>query len=57
VREPDGTWRFTTVRGLDGVVRLPSVDIAIPLAEIYENLDLVAPEGIEEASPHPRGGG
>jgi Uma2 family endonuclease len=53
VREADGTWRLTTVRGLDGVLRLPSLDVAVSLTEIYENLDLVAPEGIEEPSPHP----
>ena len=53
LREADGTWRLTTARGLEGVVRFPSVDALVSLAEIYENLDLVAPEGIEEASPHP----
>jgi Uma2 family endonuclease len=53
LREADGTWRLTTVRGLEGVVRLPSLDVSVTLAEIYENLDVVAPEGIEEASPHP----
>jgi len=53
LREADGTWRLTTVRGLESALRLPSVDATIPLAEIYENLDLVAPDGIEESSPHP----
>jgi Uma2 family endonuclease len=53
LREEDGTWRLTTSRGLDGHVRLPSVDATVPLAEIYENLDLVAPGGIEEPSPYP----
>lgn len=53
LRETDGTWRLSTSRGLDAVVRFPSVDAAVPLAEIYENLELVAPDGIEEASPHP----
>jgi Uma2 family endonuclease len=53
LREADDTWRLTTVRGKEGVLRLPSLDMAVPLAEIYENLDLVAPDGIEEPSPHP----
>jgi Uma2 family endonuclease len=54
LREADGTWRLTTVRGLDGVLRLPSLDVSVSLAEVYENLDVVAPEGIEEpSSPHP----
>jgi hypothetical protein len=52
-REEDGTWRLTVVRGADAVLRLPSVDATIPLAELYENLDLVAPEGLEESSPQP----
>jgi Uma2 family endonuclease len=53
LREADGTWRLTVSRGLDAQLRLPSVDATVPLSEIYENIDLVAPEGIEEASPYP----
>jgi len=52
-REEDGTWRLTVVRGAGAALRLPSIDATIPLAELYENLDLVAPEGLEEPSPHP----
>lgn len=52
-REQDGTWRLTAVRGTEGVLRLTSVDTVVALAELYENLDLVAPEGLDEASPHP----
>ena len=32
---------------------LASIDAVISLAEIYENIELVAPDGIEEASPYP----
>jgi Uma2 family endonuclease len=53
LQEADGTWRLTVSRGLDAQLRLPSVDATVPLSEIYENIDLVAPEGIEEASPYP----
>jgi Uma2 family endonuclease len=53
MREPDGTWRLTTARGMGDSVRLPSLDVSVPLAEIYENLDLVAREGAREESPHP----
>lgn len=52
-READGSWRLTAWRGLDASVRLSSLDAILPLAEVYENIELVAPEGIEEASPHP----
>ena len=53
LREADGTWRLTVARGLDGQLRLPWVDATVPLSEIYENIDLVAPEGIDEPSPYP----
>ncbi len=53
LREADGTWRLTTSRGLDGQLRLPSVDATVPLAELYENIELVAPGGIQEPSPYP----
>jgi hypothetical protein len=45
--------KYDHYRHLESAVRFPSVDTAVLLAEIYENLDLVAPEGIEEAAPHP----
>ena len=53
LREADGTWRLSVARGRDAELRLASVDAVISLAEIYENIELVAPEGIEEASPYP----
>jgi Uma2 family endonuclease len=53
LREADGTWRLSTPRGPEGVVRFSSLDVVVPLAEIYEKIDLVAPEGLEEASPRP----
>lgn len=55
VRDVDGTWRLTQSRSLEGSLRLACVDATVPLSEIYENLELVAPEGIEEPSPHPPG--
>ncbi len=53
LREAGGTWRLTTSRGPDGQLRLPSVDATVPLAELYENIELVAPGGIQEPSPYP----
>ena len=53
LQEADGTWRLTVSRGLDAQLRLPSVDATVPLSEMDQNIDLVAPEGIEEASPYP----
>jgi Uma2 family endonuclease len=52
-READGTWRLFAYSGRDATMRLESVDVAVPLAEIYEKIELVAPEGLEEPSPYP----
>jgi Uma2 family endonuclease len=53
LRETDGTWRLTMARGPDVALRLPSLDVSVRLGEFYENIDLVAPDGIEDASPRP----
>ena len=34
-RQPDGTWRFAEISGLDSELLLSSIDCRIPLAEIY----------------------
>jgi Uma2 family endonuclease len=38
-RADDGLWGFTAIDGLGAVLRLGSVDIELPLAEIYEGVD------------------
>lgn len=42
----DGSWYFEAVGGVTAAVRLDSLGLEIPLAEIYEDLDLA--EGIEQ---------
>jgi Uma2 family endonuclease len=37
-RQDDDTWRFATFSGPDGRLRLSSVDVEIPLSEIYSGL-------------------
>ena len=32
---PDGSWHFEALGGQDAVLHLPSVDLDIPLTEIY----------------------
>jgi Uma2 family endonuclease len=39
-RAKDASWQFEAVGGLDAVLRLPSVEIEVPLAEIYEGLNV-----------------
>lgn len=37
-RQDDGVWAFNHAHGLDAVVRLKSIDVQLPLAEIYANV-------------------
>jgi Uma2 family endonuclease len=39
-REEGGTWSFELVEGLDAALRLRSVDLEIPMAEVYETVRL-----------------
>ena len=41
-KQADGTWLFQTFTGLTGHVPLRSVDIALPLAEIYDRVTFEA---------------
>jgi len=38
----DGGWRFDVARGIDATMRLRSVGIEVPLAEIYAGVEFVA---------------
>lgn len=49
-RHPDGHWSITDVAGLDASIEIPSLGIALPLAEIYDRVDLTVPED-EAAEP------
>ena len=42
-RSPDGTWAFEAFADLDAVIRLTSVDLDLPLAEIYKGIDFDDP--------------
>lgn len=46
-RAEDGSWSFDAIDGPDGVLRLRSIAIEIPVAEIYEGLDLQEAEASE----------
>jgi len=37
-RQDDGVWAFNHANGLDAFVRLKSIDVQLPLAEIYANV-------------------
>ena len=38
-RLPNGNWEIATIRDLQGVVRLPSLDCELPVSEIYRNIE------------------
>lgn len=38
-RLDDGTWRLSWASGLDGVLRLPSIGVEVPLAELYDRVE------------------
>ncbi|MCS6844015.1 MAG: Uma2 family endonuclease [Caldilineales bacterium] len=39
-RQPDGRWLLTDYRGLEAVLALPSIQCSLPLAEIYDKVEL-----------------
>jgi Uma2 family endonuclease len=55
LREANGKWTLTEARGADGAIRFPSLDVTVPLAEIYDGVEQVAPEGLlpDGETPHP----
>lgn len=48
VRSADGVWGDETVEGLEASVRLPEIGIELPMAEIYEDTELVAKAGPQQ---------
>ncbi len=38
VRQPDGTWRWAAVEGLDATLALPTIGCALLLADVYEQV-------------------
>jgi Uma2 family endonuclease len=38
VRQPDGRWLYAKVRGSDANITLPSIDLVLVFADVYENV-------------------
>ena len=38
-RNPDGTWLYTDVSGMDSTIKLVSLDADVPLSEIYKGVE------------------
>lgn len=37
-RQPDNSWKSVVIQGLDAILALPSIEIEIPLIELYEKI-------------------
>lgn len=53
VRQPDGSWNYSPYSGLDAAARIRTLQIEIPLAEIYADVTLPSPPAppLESESP------
>lgn len=48
-RQPDGSWRYTSVSGLTSILHLASIDCQLPLAEIYDRIPFAVTEESTES--------
>jgi Uma2 family endonuclease len=53
VRQPDGTWNYRLIVGLEETLRIESIGVAIPFAEIYAKVEF-GPERDQSLPPLPR---
>jgi Uma2 family endonuclease len=44
LRQPDGTWSFKPWKGLEGTVTLRSLEITVPLSEVYVGVEFESPQ-------------
>ena len=41
-RLEDGTWRLSWAAGLEGILRLPHINVEVPLAKLYDRVKFTA---------------
>ncbi len=46
LRNPDETWTLTAVIGLDASIHLPTIDVTLSLAEVYDRVAFDDPESL-----------
>lgn len=49
LRMDDGTWQYARVSGAEEAVALSSIDVAIPLGEIYQGVEFTEPPSLRVA--------
>jgi Uma2 family endonuclease len=48
LQRPDGTWLFSPVKGPQSSLALQSLNIVLPLAEIYEGVEFTEPQDVNQ---------
>ena len=45
VKQEDGSWSYTEINGLEGIVHLPSLGVTLKLSDIYRNVEFERSSG------------
>ena len=53
LRNPDDTWTLTAVIGLEASIHLPSIEVTLSLAEIYDRVKFDEPESLRPGAFQP----
>ena len=53
LRNPDETWTLTAVIGRDANIHLPSIDVTLSLAEVYERVTFDDPDSLRSGTFQP----
>ncbi len=53
LRNPDETWTLTAVIGLDASIHLPSIDVTLPLVEVYDRVTFDDPDSLRPGAFQP----
>ena len=56
LRQDDGSWVFRAYEGLDAVAKLASVNVELPLAEVFAGIEFALPTADPEAERKASGG-
>jgi Uma2 family endonuclease len=52
IRQPNGEWTLKEASGLSAEIKLPSLDVVLPLKEVFANVEF-APARLRPISPKP----
>ncbi len=53
LRNPDETWTLTAVIGLDASIHLPTLDVTLPLVEVYDRVTFDDPDSLRPGAFQP----